>query len=164
MSADPAIVDAFAAADLFAGLPRGDIERIAASAKRVHHPAGKHLTSQGDAGVGFHMILDGTATVVTSTGHQHRIGKGAYFESFLGSVRRANQYSFWTPLTDQKKHYIRVKTWFALVRMHETRGNHQVVADLLQKIGSSALDVDQKVTLARESLEFQAALATGGGR
>lgn len=79
MSADPAIVDAFAAADLFAGLPRGDIERIAASAKRVHHPAGKHLTSQGDAGVGFHMILDGTATVVTSTGHQHRIGKGAYF-------------------------------------------------------------------------------------
>ncbi|HVY08751.1 MAG TPA: cyclic nucleotide-binding domain-containing protein [Mycobacteriales bacterium] len=79
MSADPAIVDAFAAADLFAGLPRGDIERIAATAKRVHHPAGKQLTSQGESGVGFHLILEGTATVSTGPGSAHKMSKGAYF-------------------------------------------------------------------------------------
>lgn len=93
------------------------------------------------------------------TSYLGTFGKCAYFESFIGSVRRANQYSFWTPLSDEKKDYIRVKTWFALVRMHETRGNHEVAADLLSKIGTSPLDEAQKAALTQESLEFQAALA-----
>ena len=87
-------------------------------------------------------------------------GKCAYFESFLGSVRRANQYSFWTPLTDQKKDFLRVKTWLALVRMHETQGNHEVAADILHKIKTSPLDEVQKDLLIEQSLAFQAALAT----
>jgi CRP-like cAMP-binding protein len=79
MSADPAIVDAFAATDLFDGVSRRDLERIAALAKRFHHSAGQKLATQGESGIGFHLILDGTAKVSTGHGADRTIGKGAYF-------------------------------------------------------------------------------------
>lgn len=82
-------------------------------------------------------------------------GKGIYFESFLGSVRRENQHSMWTPLGAAKKDRIRVKTWLALVRMHERMGNDQAAADLLQRVAASPLDGRQKEELIIQSLELR---------
>ena len=79
MPADPTIVDAFAATDLFGGLSRGDLERVASNAKRFHHAAGNTLATQGESGLGFHLILDGTATVSTGHGPDRQLRKGDYF-------------------------------------------------------------------------------------
>ena len=90
------------------------------------------------------------------TSYLGTFGKGIYYESFFGSVRRENQHSVWSPLSEEKKEHIRVKTWIALVRLHENRGNTEAVADLRQKIAASPLDASQKSTLEGHSLEFQA--------
>jgi glycosyltransferase involved in cell wall biosynthesis len=79
-------------------------------------------------------------------------GKGIYFESFLGAVRRENQYSIWTPMADEQKEIIRVKTWLALVRLHERLGHPQAASDLLLRIDASRLDPVRKSELARDSL------------
>jgi glycosyltransferase involved in cell wall biosynthesis len=89
------------------------------------------------------------------TSYLGTFGKCAYFESFLGSVRRQNQYSCWTPMAEEKKNYSRVKTWLALVRMHENRGNHDVANDLLKKIEAIPLNVTQKFALFEQSLELR---------
>jgi glycosyltransferase involved in cell wall biosynthesis len=86
------------------------------------------------------------------TSYLGTFGHCAYHETFLGSVRRENQYSFWTPLAQEKKDFMRVKTWVALVRMHENLGNHDVASDLLQKIRSNRLRGADKAALLHESL------------
>jgi hypothetical protein len=66
-------------------------------------------------------------------------GRCMYFEGMLGAVRRENEFSSWSPLSGQEKERIRVKTWGALVAMHERMGNLQAVADLKAKIAASPL-------------------------
>jgi hypothetical protein len=85
------------------------------------------------------------------TSYLGTLGEGIYFESFLGSVRRQNQYSMWTPLAAAKKDYIRVKTWLALVRLHERLGNAQAASDLQSRIDASPLDAAQKASLTLQS-------------
>ena len=66
-------------------------------------------------------------------------GRCMYFEGMLGAVRRENEFSTWSPLSGQQKERIRVKTWTALVALHERLGNPQAVADLKAKIAASPL-------------------------
>jgi hypothetical protein len=80
-------------------------------------------------------------------------GKCMYFESMLGSVRRENAFSCWSPLTQDEKEFNRMKTWIALVRMHATRGNAQTVVDLLSRVATSPLDEARKSALLNELLE-----------
>jgi glycosyltransferase involved in cell wall biosynthesis len=89
------------------------------------------------------------------TSYLGTFGKCAYLESFLGSVRRQNQHSSWTPLAEEKKNYFRVKTWVALVRMHENLGNLEAASDLMRKIQATPLNDAQKSTLITESLKLR---------
>jgi CRP-like cAMP-binding protein len=79
MAADPKIVEAFAATDLFRDLEPRALERVADTARTVHHAAGKSLTSEGQSGIGFHLILDGTAAVTVHGQDRHSLKKGDYF-------------------------------------------------------------------------------------
>jgi CRP/FNR family cyclic AMP-dependent transcriptional regulator len=79
MAADPRIVDAFAKTDLFRGLDARALARVAETAKTVHHAAGKSLTSEGKSGIGFHLILEGTATVSVHGEERHALKAGDYF-------------------------------------------------------------------------------------
>ena len=79
MAADRKIVDAFAATDLFGGLDKRALERVAGVARMVHHDAGKSLTSEGKSGIGFHLILDGTAAVTVHGQERHSLKPGDYF-------------------------------------------------------------------------------------
>jgi glycosyltransferase involved in cell wall biosynthesis len=81
------------------------------------------------------------------TSYLGTLGDGVYFETFLGSVRRKNQYSIWTPMSETKKESIRVQTWMALVRMHERLGNAEAVVDLRQRVEKSPLNAAQKSAL-----------------
>lgn len=74
-------------------------------------------------------------------------GPCMYFDSLLGAVRRENEFSSWSPLPGHAKEQIRVKTWAALVRLHERLGNTQTVRDLLAKVAASPLHTETKAAL-----------------
>lgn len=74
-------------------------------------------------------------------------GRGAYLETFIGSVRRENSFSSWTPLPEAEKERRRVRNFAALVRLHERLGDAQAVHDLLQRIAESPLPEGDKQAL-----------------
>jgi CRP-like cAMP-binding protein len=64
---------------LFAGLPRRELERLAANLDEVRVPAGTVLVREGRRNPAFWLLLDGSVTV-TIQGRQRRvIGPGGYF-------------------------------------------------------------------------------------
>jgi len=111
------------------------------SKKFSHLPAEREFAALGDA------------FLTSYLGH---FGSCMYDEGFLGSVRRMNRYSFWTPMTEQQKEKSRVKTRFALVRLHERLGDFCAAGDLLQKIHASPLSMEDKKEQSQGSLLFAA--------
>jgi CRP/FNR family transcriptional regulator, cyclic AMP receptor protein len=79
MAADTATVNALRATDLFSSLSRRSLAAVADCAKVVSHPAGKQLVTEGMSGVGFHLIVDGTASIVVGGKRRGKIGPGQYF-------------------------------------------------------------------------------------
>lgn len=74
-------------------------------------------------------------------------GRCMYFATMLGAVRRENEFSIWSPLPTLQKERMRVKTWSALISLHERLGNLHAVADLKAKIAASPLDEGSKATI-----------------
>jgi CRP/FNR family transcriptional regulator, cyclic AMP receptor protein len=64
---------------LFASLGEEELSSIAKRMKEVHFQAGRAIATQGDAGVGFHLIVDGEAEVSGDGVPRHTIGAGGYF-------------------------------------------------------------------------------------
>jgi len=79
------------------------------------------------------------------------MGRCAYFETLTGAVRRENEFSSWTPLPAREKERRRVRTWTAMLRLHERLGNPQAVSDLAAKIAASPLDAQAKAAIAEAS-------------
>ena len=68
-----------AAVPLFAELSKKDLESLARSAKEVHHQEGAALAREGEAGLGFFLIVDGTATVSVGGRTRAKMGPGDFF-------------------------------------------------------------------------------------
>lgn len=66
-------------AKLFEGLPDSEVRSIEKQMKTVRHPAGHEIVVRGEGGVGFMVIVDGTVTVKTVTGHTRKLGPGDSF-------------------------------------------------------------------------------------
>ena len=64
---------------LFANLGATDLETIAGRMKEVHFQEGRAIATQGDTGVGFHLIVAGQAEVSGEGVPRHEIGPGGYF-------------------------------------------------------------------------------------
>jgi CRP/FNR family cyclic AMP-dependent transcriptional regulator len=79
MATDPSVTGALAATDLFGSLSKRALARIAASVRVVQHPAAKDLTTEGDGGLGFHLITEGTASVSVRGTGRRPLGPGDYF-------------------------------------------------------------------------------------
>ena len=79
MAADPEIVQALGATDLFAGLGKKALGSIASQARLVHHQPGKDITEQGGGAAGFHLIKEGTASVHVGGKDRPDLGPGDYF-------------------------------------------------------------------------------------
>jgi CRP-like cAMP-binding protein len=73
------IVERLAGVPLFAGLSKRELGAIAAAAKEVDHHPGEFLARQGESGVGFFLIVDGTARVVVGGRTRRRLGGGDTF-------------------------------------------------------------------------------------
>ena len=64
---------------LFQGLEHDHLEMVARSFKDRTFPAGSTVTSEGQGGVGFFVIEDGTATVSVGGEERRKLGSGDYF-------------------------------------------------------------------------------------
>jgi CRP/FNR family cyclic AMP-dependent transcriptional regulator len=66
-------------AKLFQDLPDGEFKKIERQLKMVQHSAGHEIIVQGDGGVGFMIITEGTVTVSTVQGKSRKLGPGDSF-------------------------------------------------------------------------------------
>ena len=82
-------------------------------------------------------------------------GRGAYLDTFVGAVRRENEFSSWSPLPEAVKERRRVQTWVAIRRLHERLGHPPVVADLDRRIAASPLDAATKAELLARAAAFE---------
>ena len=64
---------------LFHGLERAQLETMARSFKDRTFPAGSTVTAEGQGGVGFFVIEDGTATVSIGGAERRTLGAGDWF-------------------------------------------------------------------------------------
>ena len=64
---------------LFEELTKKELEAIASAGKQVKHRAGSVLAREGDSGLGFFLILDGTAGVQVGGRSRGRLGPGDFF-------------------------------------------------------------------------------------
>ncbi|HET8607260.1 MAG TPA: cyclic nucleotide-binding domain-containing protein [Gaiellaceae bacterium] len=64
---------------MFQGLDRGHLETVARSFKERTFSAGSSVTTEGQGGVGFFVIEDGSATVSVAGEERRKLGAGDWF-------------------------------------------------------------------------------------
>ncbi len=64
---------------IFEGLSKKELSQIAGAAKEITHRQGSVLARQGQSGVGFFLILDGSAGVKVGDRSRGRLGPGDFF-------------------------------------------------------------------------------------
>ena len=74
-----ATIDQLRAVPLFAALKDRDLRHVLESGKDVHFDAGQAVVEEDRSGVGFHLIVEGTATVSVHGSEISTAGPGEYF-------------------------------------------------------------------------------------
>jgi CRP/FNR family cyclic AMP-dependent transcriptional regulator len=64
---------------MFSGCTKREIEAIARAAKEVKHPEGHVIAREGDRGIGFFLITEGTARVSIGGKPRSKLGPGDFF-------------------------------------------------------------------------------------
>jgi CRP-like cAMP-binding protein len=72
-------LEMLAGVDLFEGLSRKELVQIEKSARQVDFPAGTTVVTQGEEGLGFHMIISGRAKVIVNGRSRDTLGPGKFF-------------------------------------------------------------------------------------
>ncbi|HSO49549.1 MAG TPA: cyclic nucleotide-binding domain-containing protein [Acidimicrobiia bacterium] len=72
-------LDKLGSVPLFSGLGQKDLEQILDRMKETFHVAGDHVIDEGRAGLGFHLILEGEASVIRNGRTAARLGPGEFF-------------------------------------------------------------------------------------
>lgn len=70
-------LDRIRSVPLFSEFGDKELLRVAAIAKEVEFPAGKEIAKQGESGVGFHMIVEGEASVTVDGTNHATLGPGS---------------------------------------------------------------------------------------
>jgi CRP-like cAMP-binding protein len=73
------IVELLRSVPLFSSLPDHDLKQVADRMKEVHFTAGTAVAKQGETGVGFHLLVDGTAEVTKNGTTLATLSHGGYF-------------------------------------------------------------------------------------
>jgi CRP-like cAMP-binding protein len=73
------IVELLRSVPLFSNLPDHDLKQVADRMKEVHFPSGTAVAKQGETGVGFHLLVEGTAEVSKNGTPLATLAHGGYF-------------------------------------------------------------------------------------
>jgi CRP-like cAMP-binding protein len=86
-----AMTESLRAVPLFAELSDRDMRQLADSMHERTYSAGQDVVTQGEGGLGFFVILEGTAQVSVGGEHRRTLGAGDYFGemSVLDAVERS---------------------------------------------------------------------------
>lgn len=71
--------DSIRSVPLFRELSDRELREVTQVAKQVDHPAGATIATQGEPGMAFHLILEGTADVSVDGLRRGTLGPGDYF-------------------------------------------------------------------------------------
>jgi CRP/FNR family transcriptional regulator, cyclic AMP receptor protein len=71
--------DLLGSVTLFEGLSKTDLYKIEKLGKEVDFPKGKTIVTEGEDGVGFHLILEGKASVIVGGRKRSTMGPGQWF-------------------------------------------------------------------------------------
>ena len=95
------VVSLLRAIDFFGGLSDKDLKRIAEVGSVHEHPAASVLAEHGKSGVGFHLILSGSAEVEVPGKGTFPMGRGAHFGeiSLIDGAPRSATVAAVTPVT-----------------------------------------------------------------
>ena len=74
-----AIVELLRSVPLFSSLTDHDLKQVADRMKEVNFSEGTAVAKQGETGVGFHLVVDGTAEVSKDGAVLTHLGHGGYF-------------------------------------------------------------------------------------
>ena len=64
---------------LFSGCSKRDLQAVAQALKEVRHREGHVIAKEGDTGIGFFLIADGTANVTIGGKTRAKLGPGDFF-------------------------------------------------------------------------------------
>jgi CRP-like cAMP-binding protein len=86
---------------LFAGVDRGQLDRIAEMAVEVEFPAGRVIARHGEIGTGFFLVVSGRVRVVRDGEEVAQLGSGEFFGelSVLDQLPRIAQVTSIEPTT-----------------------------------------------------------------
>ena len=76
---EASITERLGRVDLFTGLSRRDLDRIARCGRAVDHEPDREIVTEGRDGISFHLVLTGSADVEIGGQHRRRLGAGDYF-------------------------------------------------------------------------------------
>jgi CRP/FNR family cyclic AMP-dependent transcriptional regulator len=71
--------DVLAQVPLLAGLDRRSLEQLASALKDRTFRAGQHALNEGESGVGFFIVIEGSATISIGGREIRRLGPGDWF-------------------------------------------------------------------------------------
>jgi CRP/FNR family cyclic AMP-dependent transcriptional regulator len=77
--ADQDSVGLLSSVPLFSGCTKKELQAIARATKEVNHKGGAVIAREGEKGMGFFLILDGTARVSIGGRTRAKLGPGDYF-------------------------------------------------------------------------------------
>lgn len=73
------IAEKLAKVPVFSGCSKRELDVIARSAKVVSHREGHVISREGDRGIGFFLVVDGTAEVTVGGRRRAKLGQGDFF-------------------------------------------------------------------------------------
>lgn len=79
MAVDKALMERLKGVPMFDALTDKELTDVLAQTRVVEHEAGREIVEEGHGSVGFHLILDGQATVTQGSRTLRALGPGDYF-------------------------------------------------------------------------------------
>ncbi len=76
---DESVLRALRPVTLFEDLSDRELKAVADAGRVVSHDTGQAITSEGESGVGFHLIIEGSAEVTVGGDRRARLGPGDHF-------------------------------------------------------------------------------------
>jgi CRP/FNR family cyclic AMP-dependent transcriptional regulator len=101
-------VELLRSVDLFDSLTDRQLKALAARTRVTDHAAGHEIATEGQEGVGFHLILSGHASVLVGGTETRKLGPGDYFGEVAlidGQLRSA------TVRTDEPVKTLALTSW-----------------------------------------------------
>ena len=127
-----ALIEMLGRIPLFNGLSKKELESIVRSANEVDHPTGTEVAQEGTPGVGFHLILSGSATVTQRGRALRKLGPGDSFGDIAlidGGPRSA------TVRADTPLHTLSIVKWdFEPLLLERPAIAHKLLLELCRRL------------------------------